>query len=219
MRYIPGGGGDLSKLLTLLMAGGVGPDVSFFDQNISAYALKNLVVPLDPYIKKDGILPSDFWRPSWQECQWNGKTYALGWETVANFACLYNKRLFREAGLNPEAPATMSELDEISPKLTTKDANGVLKTASMIPWSVYGYGNSAYTWGWIFGGDFYDEATKKVTCAEPRIVASFKWMSEFLAESGGMSKFSYVEQRPVAQGFGVLPVLPRPHRHGLRTSR
>jgi arylformamidase len=48
---------------------------------------------------------------------------------------------------------------EMAKALTAYDANGRIRRIGFIPWNVFGYANSIFTWGWAFGGRFYDEKT------------------------------------------------------------
>ncbi|NIR02910.1 MAG: extracellular solute-binding protein, partial [Gemmatimonadales bacterium] len=55
-----------------------------------------------------------------------GRMYALP-TTPASLALHWNKRLFREAGLDPERPPrTLEELDRYADLLTTRDEEGGL---------------------------------------------------------------------------------------------
>ncbi len=59
-----------------------------------------------------------------QNSQLDGKTYGIPWQR-STIIMYYNKDMFREAGLNPDAPpANWAELKEAAQKLTVKDAAG-----------------------------------------------------------------------------------------------
>lgn len=82
----------------------------------------------------------------------------------------YNKDHFREAGID-SPPKTIAELEAAAEKLTIKKGKR-FERIGFIPWLGQGW---TYTWGWSFGGDFYDKDKEKVT-ADPQVVQSLKWM-------------------------------------------
>jgi multiple sugar transport system substrate-binding protein len=92
--------------------------------------------------------------------------------------------MFRAAGLDPERPPrTIEELDQANARLTTKDQNGGLQTVGLVPWQ-WGGANSIFTWGYAFGGDFYELPSEahpngRVTADHPRVVAALDWMANF----------------------------------------
>lgn len=181
----------LDKILAA-MAGGVAPDCAMIDERISSHAVRNILRPIDDFIKRAKVDSGDFWAPSWREVVWQGKTWAMPWGTDANFGLFINRNAFREVGLNPVSPKTIQELDVMTQKLMKKDENGGLKRVAMVPWSAYGYTNSMYTWGWCFGGEFYDSKTRKVTATDTRVVRALTWMHQYAAMHGGISKLGGV---------------------------
>lgn len=177
-----------AKLMTMV-AGGIPPDVSYVGgQNVSQYALQGLLRPLDEYIRRSQLQPSDFIPPAWRQTQWNGKTYAMTIQVDPNFALVWNKLLFGEAGLDTErGPATIAEYESFFRKLTRTDSGGVTTHLGAAPWDCYGSSNTLFTWGWAFGGQFYDEATRKVTAAHPRIIESLEWMRSYHQRFNGFA--------------------------------
>ncbi len=69
-----------------------------------------------------------------------GKTYGIPWQR-STIIMYYNKDLFREAGLNPDAPPqNWTELAEFGSKLVKKDANGqTVRYGVQIPSDKAGY--------------------------------------------------------------------------------
>lgn len=113
---------------------------------------------------------------AWEEANYEGRLYALPHDTDDR-ALYYNKKVFREAGLDPEKPPkTIAEMDAMADKITKKDARGRLERIGLIPWLSQGW---LYTWGWVFGGEFYDPKTRKVTANDPKIVAALEWMVSY----------------------------------------
>ena len=63
--------------------------------------------------------------------------------------------------------------EEARPILTgvlTRFEGDRLVRIGLVPWGVYGRANSLFTWGWAFGGEFYDAAQGRVTATDPDVV-------------------------------------------------
>lgn len=74
------------------------PDIVFASQfNLSAYAHKGKIVPLDDMI--DAHIRDDIPVDIWENCVIDGRTYMIPFVTAQNVLC-FNKKLFRQAGLD-----------------------------------------------------------------------------------------------------------------------
>lgn len=167
------------------VAAGKPPDASFVDgTQVAQWAEWGAIEPLDKYIQRDGVRPEDFYAPSWKQAQYRGKVWALTYCADPNFAFCWNKALFKKAGLNPDRPPrTIEELDRLAQTLT-QDKDGRLLSVGLIPWDQYGAANSLFTWGWAFGGKFYDERAQRITANDPRVVKALEWMVSYSKRMG-----------------------------------
>jgi multiple sugar transport system substrate-binding protein len=179
------------------VASGTPPDVSWVDgPQVAEWAARGVLEPLDDLIASSGITKDDFWAPSWNQTVYNGKVYALTLSSDANFGFFWNKDLFSEVGLDPEKPpTTIAEMDEFNEKLSKVD-NGRIERLGHIPWTVYGSANSMVTWGWCFGGEFFDPAANKVTANDPKVVKALEWMTAFA------KKYDATQISGFSAGFG-----------------
>src|SRR5579875_289359 len=137
----------MAKAMTGVM-GGNPPDLAVLDTP-ELYSLldQNAVIPLDDLIPKEpkGWL-DDFYGALLLNARSNGHTYSIPWQrsTVIFF---YNKDLFREAGLDPNAPPkTWQELVADAQKLTVRDASGNVTrwgveapVVDTSPWVIQGF--------------------------------------------------------------------------------
>lgn len=204
---VPGTETDATKLMTAVAAG-EGPDVYYLDRfTVAQRAHAGMLEPLEDYLTQLGTniddLKSKFFDFAIEEATYKGKLYALPWDTDAR-VLYYNKKLFKEAGLDPERPPqTISELDEYANKLT-KVQGGKILQIGFIPWRGQGW---PYTWGWVFGGKFYDHETKKFTFADdPKIVASLEWQKTYADKYGIKNIDSFFAA--FGDGGGAEPVDP-----------
>jgi len=174
-----------SQKLFLAIAGGVGPDVTFVDgQQLSEWAARGALADLTDAFTKSGLTENDFWKPRWQESTFRNHVYALPWGADPNFAFLWNKDLFRKAGLDPEKPPrTIAELDAACDRLTKRSEQGNIDILGINPWEWEG-ANSLFTWGYAFGGNLYQPPDAQhplgtVTADDPKVVQALEWMAKF----------------------------------------
>ncbi len=110
----------VTKFLTAATSGG-SPDIMFWDRwRTNLYAPKNVLHPINEYIKRDGIATSDYFDEAIKELSHDGKLYGLPL-TVDARALFYNKKLFAEANLQP--PTTWEELATAAKALTKWNGN------------------------------------------------------------------------------------------------
>ncbi len=176
---------DVSKLVTAVR-GGEGPDVYHVDRFIVAqYAaagalqdLTELACGADPL---EGYLP--FARA---EATYDDKPYAIPFDTDTR-ALYYNKTMLTEAGADlaefdwANGPVTWDRVAEIATALNVKGTNGQYEKVGFVPWFNQGW---HYTYGFSWGGVFYDEAACEVTPNNPEVVAAFQWVYDYCAAQG-----------------------------------
>lgn len=172
---------QVDQKLLLSTAGGDPPDVAgVWDYNVVVYADSNAIQPLDRYLERDGLGPDHYLKAYWELCRHNQRTYALP-TTPASVALHWNRTLFREAGLDPDRPPrTLEELDEMSQKLTKRDASGRIVRMGFLP-SEPGWWN--WGWGYFFGGRLQDEAGR-ATMVTPENVRAFNWVKTYADRYG-----------------------------------
>lgn len=174
-----------SQKLFLAIAGGVGPDVTFVDgQQLSEWAARGALADITDMFAKSGLRAEDFWGPRWKESTFRDRLYAIPWGADPNFALVWNKDLFRKAGLDPEKPPrTIEDLDRMIARLTIVGDHGAIKQLAINPWEWAG-ANCLFTWGYAFGGRFFtepdaDHPLGTVTADDPHVVDALAWMARF----------------------------------------
>lgn len=161
----------------LHLAAGTGPDVVWADGTLAtSWAASGAIQPLTQWVERKGLKRSHFVEPSWDQAVWGGHIWALPLYLDANFSMVYNKEMLNNAGVQP--PTTITQLDVMAPKLTKFASDGTLTQTTTVPWDVHGAGNSIYTWGWAFGGSFWDPVREKITANDPQVVRALEWMGD-----------------------------------------
>jgi multiple sugar transport system substrate-binding protein len=169
---------DHNKLLVAI-AGGAPPDVSQVPgESIFDMAQRNLLLPLPPFVQQNPAI-KDLASVKIMEGSYEGKLYGMPVFPVdVNGSLVWNKEHFLVAGINTDAPpTTIKNLETYAAKLTKVNAEGRIIQAGFIPWNAVG--SKPFTWGWRFGGDFYDYETGKVTATDPKNVEAFTWLTEY----------------------------------------
>lgn len=220
ITYAPaggGGGGDNPKLLTAI-AGGNPPDLAQLTPfSTPQWAALGVMTDLTPYIKAAGITGDDFWPAAWNDMNWQGKVWQVQWDADANFPFFWNKQVFEEVGLDPDkGPQTIDEVNEFSKKIN-KTTNGNISRIGMIPWDNYGASNSLFTWGWAFGGEFYDREKQVVTPDNEYIVKALEWIVQYAKSVGGADHVAVsppnLQLHPFSTGnVGMAPLVATNYR-------
>jgi multiple sugar transport system substrate-binding protein len=178
---------DVTKL-TAAVRGGKGPDIYMLDRfTIAQRAEQGLLGELTDMMEKDDGVDAykdrylDF---AWAEVEFEGKPYGLPFDTDAR-GLWYDKELLRKAKLDPDeldpdnGPITIDRLKTIARALDVTDDSGQYTQAGFIPWYDQGW---HYTWGFAFGGEFFDKASCKVTPTSPGVVAGFQFLQDWAKE-------------------------------------
>ncbi|MCP4592826.1 MAG: ABC transporter substrate-binding protein [bacterium] len=163
-------------------AGGDPPDVAgLFDHVVAQFADQGALLELDALVTEFGIDPGAF-KPTWWEIGiYQGKLYGLP-STPYTIALHYNKRLFREAGLDPERPPqTIAELDDYAKRLTLRDEEGRIVQMGFTPApSLLGWWH--WVWPYFFDANLWDGVRYTLDTPEGR--ATVRWLSERRADLG-----------------------------------
>ncbi len=188
MVQVPGSETDVTKLMTAVR-GGSGPDVYMLDRfTVAERAAAGVLTDLTKY--GAGNLSSKYVDFAWKEATFQGKPYALPLDTDVR-ALWYRKDLLKAAGvditpLDPaNGPVTIDQVRTMANKVNQQDASGAYNVIGFVPWVDQGW---HYTWGFDFGGSFFDSGTCKVTPNDPKIVSAFTTMFGDWAKALGPEK-------------------------------
>lgn len=166
---------QIDRRLMLATAGGVPPDIAgIFSANFPVYAENNALTPLDRLAREAGIKQDDYIPVFWNLCHYRDHLWALP-ATPGTLALIYNKKLFREAGLDPEKPPrTIAELEAYNEKLIRRSASGRVEKIGHLP-EEPGWWSSL--WGYWFGGKMVDG--ENITATSPENLAAYRWVQSY----------------------------------------
>lgn len=191
----------IERKAILATAGGDPPDVTgLWIQNIASWADANALTPLDELMVQAGGSAEEFlarYEPSYADAmQYDGHVYAVI-ATPASLALHWNKRAFRDAGLDPERPPqTIDELYEYSKRLTRRDpATHDLTQVGFLP-------EDPGWWPWAFpryfGGDLQGPAGEITYDSVAANVESMRWVQSYT------ELYGREDVRRFASGFGLF---------------
>ena len=159
----------------IAFAGGATPDVmsTVWADELASYAMRDVLTPLDDYMKSCGRDVNRDYTPGVAKMlQLNGHVWGLTVTTNTNFIA-YNRTIFRESSLSPsKPPATIQELDTAAKACTKYTPSGGFERYGFRP-------GGLNLWAYVFGGQWYDDRTRKITANDPHNVAALNWLASY----------------------------------------
>ncbi|MFI9556839.1 ABC transporter substrate-binding protein [Nonomuraea endophytica] len=162
--------------ITAAIRGGKAPDVaaSFTTDSVAQWCKSGAFQDLTPVIKQDGIDLSVLPEASRTYTEFEGKRCMMPLLADA-YGMYYNRALMKGS----EPPKTLSELTELTKKLTVRDANGDIKVAGFIPSAQY-YENSPSHLGPMVGGKWYNDDGTSAIGSDPAWKQLLTWQKELV---------------------------------------
>jgi len=173
---------NVDQRMLIATAGGDPPDIAgLYDYIIPQYADQDALLPLDDLVREFAVAIDDF-NPIWLDiCRYQDRLYALP-STPYTIALYYNRRLFREAGLDPNhPPETTAQLAEYAIKLTKHDAaGGITQLGFTVSPAMLGW------WPWVWP-QFFDARLwdgRQFHLHTPAGRAAYHWLADLRAQLG-----------------------------------
>ncbi len=175
------GQGLENKILVAIQSGS-GFDVA--DISLSwnlSFARTGGLLQLDPYITESKLDVADFYAGNWASVTLDGKVWGMPYRGGSD-GFFYNRKLYREAGLDPDKPpVTWDDVAATALKLTKRAGD-----KKQFGWGMQGGGEtnnfmaffSTTIWG--HGGEYFSSDNKTVTVNQPPAVAGVTTWSDLL---------------------------------------
>lgn len=185
-------------------AGGNPPDVAgVWANDVIDYAHKGAVTPLDDLARGTIVNRERYLPVYWDMGVYEGKLYGVP-STPGTTALHWNKRAFREAGLDPERPPrTIAELDEYAEKLTRKEGGKITQIGflhTQPPWW-------PFFWVYFFDGKLWDGGANILLDA-PENVRAFTWVQSYA------KRYGVQDLQTMSEGFGNFASAQNPFMSG-----
>ena len=184
---------NIDRKVMLATAGGVPPDVAgLFSYLVPIYAENNALTPLDNLAADAGIRQENYIDAFWQLCTHRGHLWALP-TTPSSDALVWNKKMFREVGLDPERPPrSIAELEEFNAKLTRYRPDGRLQQMGFLPQTP---AETGILWAYWFGARYWDGGSR-MTLDGPENIAAERWLQSYPDRFGADNLLAFQD------GFG-----------------
>jgi ABC-type glycerol-3-phosphate transport system substrate-binding protein len=156
------------------------------------FAYEDLIIPIDDYITKKGhdvydiFIKSEIDAMKFLDKTWS---YPLPGSFLDSTLWLYNKNMFRDAELDPEAPPkTWQEVDAAVEVLTTFE-DGMLKTLGMT-----GFRGRFPSWIYCNSGKYYSDDARQLLFSQPEGIETAEWILSLVEKAGGVeSEMAFME--------------------------
>lgn len=177
------------KLLTAVASDSV-PDLVWQGRFATAsWASRDVFMPLDDFIARDGFDTSRFYEAAMQEVTYEGKIYGI--PGGMDVQILYvNLDHLAEAGVDPAAidTANWDQLTALGSQLLKRNGDVVER---------WGFdhkmqGGFIHTWAGANGGDFINDDGSEVTFDDPKIVETLDWGVRAYEAQGGFQTYEAV---------------------------
>jgi multiple sugar transport system substrate-binding protein len=188
---------DSSSLITAVR-GGEGPDVYLLDRFIVAErAAQGLLQDLSGLMEDSGDNPEltdRYVEFAAAEAIYNGAPYALPFDTDVRML-FYNTRMLKDAGVDtsgwaPENGAiTLDEAGEAFNKLNVVEG-GKFSQVGFVPYFNQGW---HYTYGFLFGGEFFDYENCEVTPDNEGVLAGAQWVQDYCVANDADMMYAFIQ--------------------------
>ena len=184
---------QIDRKFMLATSGGVPPDIAgLWANSLPVYAENNALTPLDKMAAQAGVHREDYIDAYWQLCSHRDHLWALP-STPASVGLVWNKKLFREAGLDPDRPPqSIAQLEEFNLKLAKHRPDGRLDRIGFLP-EEPGWWNAM--WGYWYGADLWD-GQSRVRLDSPENIAAYRWIQSYPERFGADNLLAFKD------GFG-----------------
>lgn len=186
---------EIEKKLLLAVAGGHPPDLvrlpTFY---LPPYAENNALLPLDKFIEHHGVNRGDYIPVFYDACVYEGQTWALP-ITASMTALHYNKKMFRDAGLDPNKPPTsIAELEEMNEQILRYREDGSIEKIGHLPVEPDWWVTSWPDW---FGDGVWDKDCA-MTLDTDSSMRAFEWIESYPERFGADKLLTF------KSGFGTF---------------
>ena len=164
------------------VAAGTAPDI-FMPVNIPALVKENLVADITDYLAGDNDFDPDMFYPYKSHgIRHKGRVYMLPYDMAVSGVLLFNKTMFKIAGLDPNAPPkNIDEMDYMIEKLTMTNEQGDYTHVGMVPWNWHM--KMIQSLNAPFGGKLVDENGNPTPTHEGNVMA-LEWIRRFALKYG-----------------------------------
>lgn len=191
------GGDELQQKVYSALAANTGPSMLKMWEVFFKMREEDLLLPFP-----EDIFPNDWFEEMYPSVDWDAYGRYVVPTAVCGTILVYNKRMFEEAGLDPEAPpTTWDELIEAVKATTLSDSAGITR-AGFIPPGEYPGLDQIYQLG---GSIVRSEGdTKVATLDSPEVERAFQFLTDLALEHGAWDPTFPANVESVGTGLAAM---------------
>ncbi|MGE5597995.1 MAG: ABC transporter substrate-binding protein, partial [Bacteroidota bacterium] len=158
------------------------PDVAIMHvDRVPEFAARGALLELDKYVKRLGLKGADYIKATWDGGLIDGKRYSIPLDTHP-LVMYWNKKLFREAGLDPNKPPADAASFLKAAKLLTKDTNNDGQPDQWGTQLSVGWPNFQYWYSILYqnGGDIFNKDCTKAVFNSPEGVNALQYLVDLI---------------------------------------
>jgi multiple sugar transport system substrate-binding protein len=170
-----------NEVLLSAIAGGTPPDATVLWTSPVAFAVRNVLEPLDDLMAASQYAKVSDWAPGvLASCQLDGKTYGLP-VTASTYGIFYNPNMLEAKGIpsaSADFPKTWDELRRLSAEFVVWNGD-TLEQVGFLPWT-----DAVQTaiWSAANGSQIYDPANRRYTIDSEQNVEMYQFLVDWLDE-------------------------------------
>jgi len=175
---------DIAEKFLLAMAAGTAPDiVTLSEAQVVGISNLGALMSLDAFMANDpDVSPADWVPMVYQSSVVNGILYALPITTDVR-GLFYNKRMFGDAGLDPDqAPKTWDDLAYYARLLTRTNSDGRMTQLGINPLDAQG---TLYFFALANGAKFLSEDGRSALLNRPEVIEAMEYIVHLYDTQGG----------------------------------
>ena len=208
VRAIAMPGNNLNAKLFLSVAGNDPPDLVNQDDPVLAdWSARRVIVPLDEIATSAALAElNDFLLPAARRLASVDRRLVAIPNGLDIRALYYNKTVLDQHDLEP--PQTIADLDRIV-KVISPPGHEPRDGYAFLPDS-----RRLWSWGYVFGGQFFNPESNGVTVNHPANVKALEWMTQFRDWYGPdqIAAYRQGDQSLPGKAFPLLPIDPNSMR-------
>jgi len=185
---------DYVTACPIAIAGGEQKDIVVIPNPMiqQQWADQGVIVPLDEFIKKDGLDFNKEYGPYAKNAMNNGH-YSIVPQNKTSWVLYYNKDIFDKAGVaypDPQVPMTWDQYRELAKKVTLGEGAEKLYGAFYITWGTFWYGDAIMALG---GGEHFYNTEGLSNIEDPAFAKALKRIYAMMFVDNSMPTYADVK--------------------------
>ncbi|MBS0195687.1 MAG: extracellular solute-binding protein [Planctomycetes bacterium] len=168
---------EIDTKAMVAIGGGDPPDVvGVFSYNVPQYARSGAAMPLGSFGDASTRIDPGIYVPAVRKLLTYRGEFIAGITSLYSLALYYNRAMFKEVGLDPDAPPrTVPELDAAAERLLVRQGTAIARAGLLQNLPLWW----PYFWPVMFGGVLYDPEKDRAVFDDAATIAAYEWVASY----------------------------------------